>query len=82
MDNTIDNLSFIKEENNFNFMENSQKLNKKEYVNYNPSKKLNKNKFNFEKSLDLSNISPNNEEIKFKTENENESYNKDMNSLD
>jgi hypothetical protein len=82
MDNTIDNISFIKEKNNFNFNENSPKSNKKEYVNYNSSNKLNKKEFNFEKSLDLSNISPNNEEIKFKTENEKESYNKDMNSLD
>ena len=82
MDNTIDNISFIKEENNFNFNENSPKLNKKEYVNYNSSNKLNKNEFNFEKSLDLSNINPNNEEIKLKREDEKENYNKDMNSLD
>ena len=80
MDNTLDNISIIKEDNNFNFVENSQKLNKKENNNPNSSKNINQNVFDFEKSLDLSNISPNKDEIKQIPENDNENEKENNNT--
>ena len=80
MDNTFDNLSIIKEENN---IQNNQKkhINKKEKNNNNLSKRSIQDEFDFEKSLELSNIAENDEQVKHNVNNDNS--NADINiSLD
>ena len=67
MDNSIDNISIIKIDNNFNYEENYPEINKIEKNNCNSPKKINRNELDFEKSLDLSNISQ--EQKNCKTEN-------------
>ena len=44
MDNSIDNISIIKIDNNFNYGDNYSEINKKERNNCNSPKKLNTNK--------------------------------------
>ena len=68
MDNSIDNISIIKIDNNFNYGENYSEINKKERNNCNSPKKLNTNEFHFDNSLDLSNISQAKEQINCKTD--------------
>ena len=70
MDNSLDNISIIKIDNNFNYEENYPEINKKEKNNCNSPKKINRNESDFEKSLDLSNISQAQEQINCKTEND------------
>ena len=83
MDNSIDNISIIKIDNNFNYEENYSEINKKEKNNSNSPKKINRNESDFEKSLDLSNISQTKEPINCKTENDKNNNNNDINiSLD
>ena len=81
MDNTIDNISIFKEDNIFQFEEDLAKVNKKENNNKNSPKNITENEFDFEKSLELSGISPDKDEIKQKTEKEKNNSNLNL-SLD
>ena len=81
MDNTFDNISIIKEDNIFQNIEKKSTTNKLENNNQNIQKNTIKDEFDFEKSLELSNIEQKDEEIK--QNNENENNNTDINiSLD
>ena len=81
MDNTFDNISIIREDNIFQNNEKISTTYKIENNNQNIQKNTIKDEFDFEKSLELSNIDQKDEEIK--QNNENENNNTDINiSLD
>ena len=88
MENTFDNISIIKDDNlnkNSDMISETNKIennNANADINTNPHKNLIENEFDFEKSLELSNIEQKDEEIK-NNNNENENNNIDINiSLD
>ena len=70
MDNTIDSISIIKDDNIFQFEKDLAEVNKSENNKKNTPKNLNQNEIDFEKSLELSRIGPEKEEIKQKDEKE------------
>ena len=71
MDNTFDNISIIKEENNFQNNRKSSKDEKMEKDNSIISRKISGDEFDFEKSLELSKIERKEEPIKQNIENDN-----------
>ena len=81
MDNTIDSISIIKEDNIFQFDKDLTEDNIKENNNKNCPKKIEQKEIDFEKSLELSRIGPEKEEIKQKSEKEKNNSNLNL-SLD